>query len=304
MKASLLTISILLILGTLVKSQQIPDTTFIPKIEFKTFEDDLGPVICIDSAHNNLHTLSVSFAPFARLMRADGFRLKDNPEVIKSKNTLKECDIYAIINPLHGSNIGNWQLPNPSAFTEVEINEIESWVKKGGRLFLVADHMPFAGAADQLANIFGFKFSNGFANLSKEGNQPDYFSLDNGRLVSQEFFDDTFNSIISFTGSAFTYPDEAEIIMKFKKGDVSLEPEIAWQFTDTTKTISLEGYAQGAVLNYGSGKVAVFGEAAMFTAQKVTNQNGTFSVGFTSRIAPNNQLFAVYLMEYLAAEVK
>jgi len=38
----------------------------------------------------------------------------------------------------------------------------------------------------------------------------------------------------------------------------------------------------------------------MFTAQIITTQNGTFKVGFNSRIAPDNQLFAVRLMEYLA----
>lgn len=298
-------ITLFLICSSLsIKGQQTPDTTFVPNIEHQSYESGKGPTICIDSVHNNLHTLDGGFAPFARLMKVAGFRMKDLDQPVLNSKVLAGCDVYAIINPLHESNLGNWRLPNPSAFTGEEVTEINKWVEAGGSLFLVADHMPFAGAAELLGNSFGFSFSNGFANLVKERNQPDYFSMDNGRLYDHTLLKENIQTVTSFTGSAFTSPDEAEIIMKFKKGDVSLEPEIAWQFTDTTKTISLEGYAQGAVLNYGSGKVAVFGEAAMFTAQKVTNQNGTFSVGFTSRIAPNNQLFAVYLMEYLAAEVK
>lgn len=294
------TLLFLLLGSSMGVSQQSPDTTFVPKIDKPTYSINGGPVICIDSAHNNLHRLNSGFAPFARLMKADGFRLRDMNKLVRERSLLLDCDIYAIINPLHQSNMGNWRLPTPSAFSEKEISEIEAWVKEGGRLFLIADHMPFAGAANDLASLFGFNLSNGFANIAKEGNQPDYFSFDNGRLFKHQFFSDELNSVTSFTGSAFTYPDDAEVIMKFKEGDISLEREIAWQFNDSTNSVNLDKYAQGALLNYGEGKVAIFGEAAMFTAQIVTTQNGTFRVGFNSRIAPNNQLFAVRLMEYLA----
>jgi hypothetical protein len=135
--------------------------------------------------------------------------------------------------------------------------------------------------------------------LKKEGNHPDYFSLQNERLQEHQMLAGEIQSVTTFTGSAFKYPEKAELILSFKKGDISLEPEIAWQFADTTKTIDLENYAQGAVMNYGKGKLAVFGEAAMFTARDITNENGTFKVGFNSRLAPNNQQFAVRLMRYL-----
>ncbi|MGB0915797.1 MAG: hypothetical protein ACPGVI_06975, partial [Crocinitomicaceae bacterium] len=39
-----------------------------------------------------------------------------------------------------------------------EITFIKNWVKKGGKLVLIADHMPFAGAANDLAKAFGFEF--------------------------------------------------------------------------------------------------------------------------------------------------
>lgn len=287
-----------LIFSPIVESQQVPDTTFIPNVTSTAFEKGEGPTICIDSAHNNLHRIDGGFAPFARLMRADGFRLKDKGAIINNKKVLSDCAIYVIVNPLHESNLGNWRLPNPSAFSEVEISEIEGWVKEGGRLFLIADHMPFAGAADELANLFGFNFSNGFARLQKSDNQPDIFSKDNGRLMESEITEGI-ESVTSFTGSAFTYPEEAQVIMKFKEEDISLEPEIAWQFSDSTKTIGLDNYAQGAVVNYGKGKLAVFGEAAMFTAQKISNQNGTFRVGFNSRLAPNNSQFISNLIHWL-----
>lgn len=285
-----------------LSAQQVPDTTFVPAVLSKTKQLGANPIICIDSAHNNLHTLNGGFKPFARLMAANGFEFVGIDKVIVSTTMLTNCDIYVIVNPLHESNIGNWRLPNPSAFTANEILLINTWVKEGGNLFLVADHMPFAGAAFELAKSFGFQFSNGFANLSKSRNQPDYFTIENGRLNDHKLLNGEIESLTSFTGSGFIPPEGAEVIMKFKNGDVSLEPEIAWQFSDTTKTISLSNYAQGAIMKYGNGKISVFAEAAMFTAQIVTNQQGSFNIGFTSRIAPNNQLFAVQLMNYLIDE--
>jgi hypothetical protein len=282
-----------------VQAQQRFDTTFTPHIVEPLFDESVAPVICIDSAHNNLHTLGGGFSPFARLMKANGFQVRDISSSVTDTAVLSDCDIYAIINPLHESNLGNWRLPNPSAFTTQEIIEINNWVNDGGRIFLVADHMPFGGAAFELAKSFGFEFSNGFARLKKEGNHPDYFSLQNERLQEHQMLAGEIQSVTTFTGSAFKYPEKAELILSFKKGDISLEPEIAWQFADTTKTIDLENYAQGAVMNYGKGKLAVFGEAAMFTARDITNENGTFKVGFNSRLAPNNQQFAVRLMRYL-----
>lgn len=281
------------------QSQQRFDTTFTPHIVEPLFDESFAPVICIDSAHNNLHTLGGGFSPFARLMKANGFRMQDMNSSVSNREVLLGCDIYAIVNPLHESNLGNWRLPNPSAFTMQEINEINQWVNEGGRLFLVADHMPFGGAAFELGQSFGFEFSNGFARLEKEGNHPDYFSLQNERLQEHPMLAGEIQSVTTFTGSAFIYPEEAELILSFKKGDISLEPEIAWQFADTTKTIDLENYAQGALMNYGKGKLAVFGEAAMFTARDITNENGTFKVGFNSRLAPNNQQFTVRLLRFL-----
>lgn len=295
-------ISLILVFGLVclsVDAQQRFDTTFTPHIVESLYDSTSSPIICIDSAHNNLHTLGGGFSPFARLMKANGFQMRDMDSFVKDAEVLSGCDIYAIINPLHESNLGNWRLPNPSAFTTQEINEINQWVNDGGRLFLVVDHMPFGGAAFDLGKSFGFEFSNGFARLKKEGNQPDYFSIQNERLEKHPMLAEEIQSVTTFTGSAFTYPEEAELILSFKKGDISLEPEVAWQFTDTTKTIDLEYYAQGAIMDYGKGKLAVFGEAAMFTARDVTNENGKFKVGFNSSFAPDNQQFAVRLMRYL-----
>ncbi|MDR9415048.1 MAG: hypothetical protein RI564_02100 [Gracilimonas sp.] len=164
---------------------------------------------------------------------------------------------------------------------------------------MIADHMPFAAAAQELGKIFDFHFINGFATMEKAQNQPDIFSIQNGRLMESPVSGKgSVRDVTSFTGSAFSYPKEAMPVMVFIDGDFSLNPEIAWQFVEETETVSLSGYAQGALLKYEKGRIAVFGEAAMFTAQIIQLPNGDgFKVGLNNKqLAPNNIRFLLNLI--------
>ncbi|WP_103663738.1 hypothetical protein [Gracilimonas amylolytica] len=285
-----------------IMAQQRPDTTFVTEFEKPIFAKGQGPAICIDAAHNNFHTSETGFAPFSKVLRLDGFVIRSVTETLQMNlEPLKDCQVFVVANPLHESNINNWRLPNPSAFTQNEIDRINDWVNSGGSLFLIADHMPFAGAAEKLGRSFGFEFNNSFASLEKEQNEPDQFNQSNGRLVAESLPDKSISSITTFTGSAFEYPSEANPILLFKEGDFSLEPEIAWQFNDSTKSTSLEGYSQGAIMDYGGGKLAVFGEAAMFTAQVIDTPQGEFKVGLNNKeMAPQNLEFLRSLMKWLS----
>jgi len=296
------TLIIILMGASGIMAQQRPDTSFVAEFEEPTFVKGEGPAICIDAAHNNFHTAETGFAPFSKVLRLDGYEIKSVNETLDiDSNALNDCHILVIANPIHVSNINNWMLPNPSAFSEKEIEGINEWVRSGGRLFLIADHMPFAGAAVKLGKAFGFQFNNGFASLEKENNQPDVFNTVNGRLIVENLPDPKINSITTFTGSAFIYPTEAKPILLFKNGDFSLEPEIAWQFNEDTKSTPLEGYSQGAIMPYGEGKLAVFGEAAMFTAQIINTPQGVFKVGLNNKeMAPKNLEFLRSLMKWLA----
>ncbi|MFP8488177.1 DUF4350 domain-containing protein [Gracilimonas sp. Q87] len=281
--------------------QQRPDTTFIEKLTTPLFKKGTGPTVCIDAAHNNFHTAETGFAPLVKILKLDGFKVTSFKKRAEAgTETFHDCKILVIANALHENNINNWRLPNPSAFSKDEINNIEKWVKSGGRLFLIADHMPFAGAAEELGRIFGFEFNNGFASLVKEQNEPDVFNSDNRRLVTMNLPNPKINSVTTFTGSAFKYPGNAKTILLFKSGDFSLEPEIAWQFNDDTKATDISGYSQGAIMDYGKGKLAVFGEAAMFTAQIITAPQGEFKVGLNNKeLAPQNLEFLRSLMKWL-----
>ena len=79
-----------------------------------------------------------------------------------------------------------------------------------------------------------------------------------------------------------------------------MAPEIAWRFNDDTPSSDLENNYQGAILEFGKGKIAVFGEAAMFTAQTITNDSVTYKFGFHSEQAPNNIQFIRNLIYWLS----
>lgn len=70
------------------------------------------------------------------------------------------------------------------------------------------------------------------------------------------------------TPSAFT-EDEIKTLDKWVKqgGSLILIPKIAWEFNSSTPIKNIEGFSQGAFKKHGNGRIVVFGEASMFSAQ-------------------------------------
>lgn len=281
-------------------AQQQADTNFNLTIENPRYPLNEGPLILIDGLHNNLHQVDGNFAPFAKLARKDGFRV----EALVDWKQLQKADILVIANPIHSDNQGNWVRPIHSAFSLEEINKIQGFVYNGGRLLLIADHMPFAGASQELGQAFGIEFCDGFAQLSQKENGRDVFSQTNGRLNECALTDgtlgDSIQKLYSFMGSSFALPDSAVAVLSFLPEDQCLAPDIAWQFDDNTPSSPLEDHVQGAIFQFGNGKVAVFGEAAMFTAQNVTQNGHTYKIGFNSPFAPQNAPFVRNVLAWLA----
>lgn len=278
-----------------VSGQQMGDPDFNPNIQNPSYSPGEGPQVYVDEAHNNFHTLEGRFAPFAHLLKKDGYSLSPFTEQIRAES-LKPVDILVISNALHEDDLGAWILPNPSAFTPSEIKALETWVKDGGSLLLIADHMPFPGAAEELAAKFGFRMNNGFAiDTTRQG--PIIFSKID-KTLNEHAITQPIDSIASFTGQGFEIPDDAISLLKLPKHVISLMPDTAWQFHAQTPSIPMEGWSQGAVKKHGQGKVAVFGEAAMFTAQ-VAGPN-RIKVGMNAESAPQNYRFVLRVMKWLA----
>jgi ketosteroid isomerase-like protein len=282
-------------------AQQLPDTSYVFKMRQAAFAQGQGPTIFIDEGHNNFHVPANAFDGFVRLVEHDGFQVKKVGMPFDDPTALVACDILVIVNALHSSNTnGNWVLPNPSAFTKKEIKTIHNWVKAGGKLLLIADHMPFGGAAYDLGKAFGFEWLNGFAQIKNYFWPPSHFEgamlpLSPVSLGMRE--EEQVKRVASFTGSAFKAPEAATPVLQFLPEHGSLQPDTAWRFNENTPIQSLKGYCQGALLNYHRGKVAAWGEAGMLAAQVI---RGHMKAGYNSPYAPENEQMVLNLMHWLA----
>ncbi len=254
-----------------VGAQQVPDRGFTPAIANPAYPAGKGPVVCVDEAHFNFHTLGERFWAFGELLRRDGYVLRANTEKF-SAAALARCRVLVISNALPSAK--DWDVypyPTPSAFTAVEISAVRAWVGNGGALLLIADHMPLAGAAAQLAAAFDVEFQDGFARREPESDAYDIFGRDRGTLRDHAITRgrqaaEAVGSVRTFTGQAFRAP-KAQPLLVFPAGYVELMPLVAWEFKPDTRQFPVEGWLQGAVQEIGQGRAAFFGEAAMFTAQ-------------------------------------
>lgn len=280
-------------------SQQIPDTLYQPNIQKKTMNIE----VYIDEAHNNFHTKNNRFKPFANVLSKAGYTVKGFTQKF-SAESLQKVKVLVISNALVEGARGPFVIPTPNAFTKEEIKAVSGWVKNGGALFLIADHMPFAGASEKLAKAFGFTFYDSFLFDKNRGGILD-FSKENNLLAnnfltqkSRGFYD--VSLVKTYTGQAFKIPNKAKSILKLNENYIVHLPDTMWRFSEKTKRFSAKGLSQGAIVNYKKGKVAVFGEAAMFTAQLAGAKQ--FKVGMNAKGAEDNHKLLLNIMRWLATK--
>jgi hypothetical protein len=295
-------------------AQQVPDRDFRPPIARPAYETAKGPRLCLDEAHHNFHTLADRFWAFGELARRDGFRT--GPLTVRfSASVLAACDLLVISNAQPSSD--DWltyPTPTPSAFADAEIAAVRAWVEGGGRLLLIADHMPFAGAAAKLAGAFGASFTDGFAYKAAPADAPEA-AIESARATPTLFVpaDGTLpahpitrgrdstervTQVRSFTGQAFQVEgSSAEPVLVLPSDFVVLEPRYAWQFDATTRQRAVGGWLQGATRRVGRGRVALFGEAAMFSAQARGREKRP--MGMNAPLAEQNAQFALNTLHWL-----
>ena len=253
--------------------QQSGDADYKPTVKVPAYGPGKGPVVLIDEGHHNFHTRTGRYQAFTSLLEADGYRVKSHAGRF-TRTSLGGARVLVIANALHESNARQWVLPTPSAFDDAEIEVVESFVRTGGSLFLIADHMPFPGAAEKLAAGFGVKLGNGFALKEVRGGQFEAGAIvfraetkgiaahviTRGRTPSERI-----RQVVSFTGTAFQVEGTAAPLVVLGESTVLLSPRRAWKFEKETPRLDVAGWLQGAALERGKGRVVVFGEAAMFS---------------------------------------
>ncbi|MFN2491809.1 MAG: hypothetical protein ABR501_02880 [Pyrinomonadaceae bacterium] len=135
---------------------QMADPNFKATVEKPAYKKS-GPKILFDEAHNNFHTTSGRYKPFADLMTNDGYQIVPNMEAF-SPQRLKGFRVLVISNALGASQMNAPNAGNP-AFTETESDVVRDWVWAGGALLLIADHAPMGSANQILAQRFGVDMS-------------------------------------------------------------------------------------------------------------------------------------------------
>ncbi len=159
-------------------AQKTTDNQFRHPVANPSYPPGSGPIVCVDEGHQNHHTIEGSFAPFATLLRDDGY------EVLRTigpftADPLSKCDIMVIANPLLPvDQEKEGQYPHDSAFTEEELNRLLGWLRDGGALLLIVDHTPWAGAAGGLMALLGIQVFDGqvretalFGQMDEEAHQ-------------------------------------------------------------------------------------------------------------------------------------
>jgi hypothetical protein len=288
--------------GQQVIQQQADSWT--PTVPAPQFTADSGPRVLVDAAHGNFHKIDGRFAAFARLLRADGYRVASADKPI-SPESLSAADVFVIANAVKGGENAKWVLPTPPAFEPEEVTALAQWVQDGGSLLLIADHMPFPGSVANIADAFGVSFLNGYAIKSvdqggaliftRAGGLADH-PITRGRNAAENIA-----SLKTFTGQAFRANVPVEPLLRMPEDWVVLFPQEAGKFTSETPSQSTRGLLQGAVLRHGQGRVAVFGEAAMFTAQtQVLGDQVVMRMGINDPEATRNAQFVLNVLHWLS----
>jgi len=283
---------------------QTGDKQWVPTVANPEFTRDDGPLVLVDAAHGNFHTIDGRFSAFAELLELDGYRVQSantavTPELISS------AGVFVISNAIYDGDDAESGPPAPPVFTPVEIAAIVEWVDNGGSLLLIADHMPFPPATANLAKEFGVDFINGFALKSATEGGILSFTRSSGSLADHPITRgrtelEKIESLVSFTGQAFHYASEVQPLMYMPDNWEVLMPIVEWEFDESTPSISTKGLIQGGVLRQGSGRVAIFGEAAMFTAQSGIRDGVVRYAGMNHPSATENAQFVLNVMHWLS----
>ena len=225
-----------------------------------------------------------------------------------SSALLDKAAIAVLINPLLPTFRDFPAMEPPSAFSDDEIETMRQWVKNGGNLLILADHAPFGGGSSKLAAAFGFTYLNGHAAetaAANEGRLVDHigFTPSNGLNTDHPITNGGMgrkpvNRFYCFGGQAFIPPDGAVTLLRFPKGWSAIFSYRVHDELNSAPRIDASGMAQGAVADYGKGRIAVFGETAAFSAQ--LTRYGLAKAGFNTSEGAENPEFILSVLRWLA----
>ena len=309
--ALILALAAVLTAAPAAAQQQMVDPDFRPAVVRQAYAAD-GPTVVIDEAHHNFHTVDGQYAPFAALLRADGYEVRAGTAAFDAGG-LDEVDVLVI------ANAGAVHEPTGPIFTGAEIEAVEAWVREGGRLLLIADHAPFGAAAEPLAAAFGVRMGKGYAFAITTGGgvttnlvyPPEAFGAH--PIIAGGGAEERVESVTAFTGQSLAGPAGATVLLPMTVGAreaadlptlqrlvARIEAgEAAGPVIGELSTPALP--AQALAFEHGEGRVVVLGEAGMLSAQLVRFPEGSGQPDrrFGMNVAPGNIRFGLNVVHWL-----
>ena len=279
-------------------SQQQADPTFDARVANPAYTST-RPKVLFDEAHNNFHTPTGRYKPFADLITNDGYVVSSNKQKFE-RSVLQGHHVLIISNALPSSDAAS----GVPVFAEDECTVVRDWVRDGGALLLIADHAPAGGAAANLGAVFGVDMSKAFTGdpVNFERKRLDVswivFSRENGALGSHAIMEgrnqnERITRVMSFTGQSLKGPTASTALLKLsdKAYDV-----LDLNAPERAQIVPAIGRVQALAMPFGKGRVVVFGEAAMLTAQNVN-----FGMNYPGL---DNRQLALNVMHWLSGLLK
>ncbi len=262
-----------------------------------------GPLLLFDEAHHNYHRTDGPYFAFLELLRQDGYRVQPLRQHW-SQAALRNGNVLVVANPVSDTNAVNLWMPITSAFNARELKAMRDFVRGGGALFVITDHMPWAGADDALLAWFGIAIENGYAlaDTSDRSGELQFRRSDGGLrdhpITRGRNPEERVDSVRTFGGSAFRARGRGvEPLLVLPAAAVSLDPKVMGLFDEYTKRVPVGGWMQGAALAYGSGRVVVLAEAGLFAAPEPRPEQA--AMGLRAAGAAQNAQFGLNILHWL-----
>lgn len=301
---------IVLILLAAACASSTTDPSFDAAVERPVYPGG-GPRVVFDEGHRNRHVPDDTYAPLARLLRADGFVVAELGSRV-DRAALEEARVFVV-----GAASGANESSDAPAFAEDEADAIRDWVAAGGALLLIADHFPFGPAASGLAARFGVEIGQGYTEdperhdaASRDPSQL-VFRREDGLLGEHPVLDgrgpeEAVRTVVTFTGTSLSVPDGAVALLRLSPTAVDRPPSIQVDSSGMSSRVEVSwgpprpatDRCQALALELGRGRVVVLGDAAMFAAQI----DGGRKVGMNHPGADNRQL-ALNVVRWLARAI-
>jgi hypothetical protein len=238
---------------------QRPDRSFDTSVAAPTYPAE-HPQVLFDVAHRNFHTPTGRYEPFAQLLTHDGYTIVENRAAFTAE-ALAGARVLVIANAM-----GPDDHEGHDAFTAAECDAVAAWVRGGGSLLLIADHVPFGSAASSLAARFGVELYLAFARdddhhagwdnerLEFTGPLLADHPITRGRTAAERL-----TRVVTFTGESLSVPAGATPILALS--------DVAYDWESRSVRHPARGHAQAIAMPFGAGRVVILGEAGVLSAQ-------------------------------------